>query len=1650
MPAPNDAAVIATDNCGGAVVITHSDQVIPGSCANKFVVQRTYTATDACGNSSSQTQTITVNDNTAPVITGIPADVTVQCASAVPAPNDAAVVAADNCSGAVVITHSDQTIPGSCANKFVLKRTYTATDGCGNSSSQTQTITVNDNTAPVITGIPADVTVQCASAVPAPNDAGVVAADNCSGTLVITHSDQTTPGSCVNKFVIKRTYTATDVCGNSSSRTQTITVNDNTAPVITGIPADVTVQCASAVPAPNDAAVVAADNCGGAVVITHSDQTIPGACANKFVVQRTYTATDACGNSSSQTQTITVNDNTAPVIASFPTNLTVQCASAVPAPNDAAVVATDNCSGAVVITHSDQTIPGSCANKFVIKRTYTATDVCGNSSSQTQTITVNDNTAPVITGIPADVTVQCAGAVPAPNDAAVVATDNCSGTVVITHSDQTIPGSCVNKFVIKRTYTATDVCGNSSSQIQSITVNDNVPPTMTVPPDLTLECPADLRTNVTGTATGQDGCGSVSITYSDLVTNFCGGSKVISRTWTVADACGNATNALQTITVRDTTPPALRLPANIVLQCPGDTRTNVTGAATAPDGCSSVTITYSDVVSNGCANTKTLWRTWVAVDACNNSTNGVQIITVQDTNKPSITCPNISIQCTDDVPAAYTNLAAFLAAGGTASDTCSSALTFSLISDSGLVGRCPGRVTRVYRVTDTCGNFADGTQTITVGDTIPPVLTCPTNRTVECALSLNPTNTGRATATDNCATNVSITYSDALVQSVYNYNVNFYAADSDLNTGPYGPTYLKVAPGSLPCPSGARLTGRAADPLRNAVAFGPTASTLDALTSLGGAPMAFGQIVPFEVVIGVSGNQGAGHGTVEFTVDWSTYTTSNDRFGFDTNYMVYCAFVDTADPGTLNPNHYAKVESFSSRLVNAGTISEAIEGTFRVSGLDVGDQVVVEIWLVMMTTQPAHVSGTIAAQLMSAQSLDPNPQPVSTGSKTISIGNLNKMTPLPPPQEQPGPTPPPPPLPVPGVTVAVWNRTWTAADDCNNQSTCVQRITVRDTAPPVIVAPNVVLEYPADTGTNVTGAAVAQDACGSVTALTYSDVVSNGCGNAKVIFRTWTATDDAGNSTNVVQTITVRDTISLACPADVVLECPATNTGTNVTGVATAHSSSGAVTLSYSDTVTNLCGATRVISRLWTATDACGNSTNAVQTITVQDTTPPTILCPTSLVLECPADTTTNATGLATATDAGGLVTIQYSDVASNGTGGTRIIARTWTAIDPCGNRTTAVQTITVRDTAPPKIAVALVDTLGNEGYAGGGAALRPGEPNFTTVFSKGLAVGHAGTNEAMAGNARLLWEPNTAGWTALTTVLAKGGETSGPLTQDAVNPTETLGGGDLAVQAATLTLNIGFNHAGMIGAGPNNFGSLVYNNASDSLSGQTVSQILEAANGALAGGSLPAGYDFSSLSALIGNLNLSFRNYTVSPWAAAHLSEPMLVVQCASQVPAPDPKQVSASDSCSSPVTVTHLSDATTEYVNPNNYVVVRTWGAADACGNTNSTSFRIVVRDTTPPVLTSAPDRTVTAGTSWDFDPPTAADNCSSATVSVLKHGDQCDRPGGRPGRSPRHPDLAGDGYRGEQRHRSANGYGSDSRAAGPARDWSQPAMPDRRVRQ
>ena len=56
---------------------------------------------------------------------------------------------------------------------------------------------------------------------------------------------------------------------------------------------------------------------------------------------------------------------------------------------------------------SSETIAGDCAGSYTIERTFTATDDCGNSTSATQTITVEDTTAPEFTSVPADYTAEC-------------------------------------------------------------------------------------------------------------------------------------------------------------------------------------------------------------------------------------------------------------------------------------------------------------------------------------------------------------------------------------------------------------------------------------------------------------------------------------------------------------------------------------------------------------------------------------------------------------------------------------------------------------------------------------------------------------------------------------------------------------------------------------------------------------------------------------------------------------------------------------------------------------------------------------------------------------------------------------------------------------------------------------------------------------------------------------------------------------------------------------------------------------------------------------------------------------------------------------------------------------------------------------------
>jgi len=398
---------------------------------------RVYTAMDECGNGSTFEQILTLTDNVAPVFDSVPADYTIECDQDITY-DDA--TASDNCSGAEV-TVEQEIVEGDCPQSYQIVRTFTATDNCDNSTTATQTITVQDTTAPELT-IPADYTVECSDDMPME---AASATDNC-GMVSISEVQTITAGNCTGNYTVTRAFTATDECGNTTSATQTITVQDTTAPEFTSVPADYTVECSDDMPM-DDA--MASDNCGE-VTITVEAVTTAGDCTGNYTITRTFTATDDCGNNSMATQTITVQDTTAPELT-IPADYTAECDEELVL-DDAS--ATDNC-GTVEITLEEVTVETECDQEYSIERTFTATDDCGNSSSATQIITVQDTTAPMITDagglMNGEVVEVCCesleGGVTIPAAITLSIMDNCDEDASVAYSEECIGGNCPTETV---------------------------------------------------------------------------------------------------------------------------------------------------------------------------------------------------------------------------------------------------------------------------------------------------------------------------------------------------------------------------------------------------------------------------------------------------------------------------------------------------------------------------------------------------------------------------------------------------------------------------------------------------------------------------------------------------------------------------------------------------------------------------------------------------------------------------------------------------------------------------------------------------------------------------------------------------------------------------------------------------------------------------------------------------------------------------------------------------------------------------------------------------------------------------------------------------------------------------------------------------
>ena len=184
------------------------------------------------------------------------------------------------------------------------------------------------------------------------------------------------------------------------------------------------------------------------------------------------------------------------------------------------------------------------------------------------------------------------------------------------------------------TWSATDYSNNTSSANQTITIQDTTPPLLVAPSDYVAEAVAlltPLNSTDYGTATATD-IFAFTI-YDNSIGNFTLGNNTI--TWSANDTNGNVASVNQTVTIQDTTLP-------VFTHVPADYTAEATALFTPLNstnyGMANATDIFPVTISNDSTGSFALGNntvTWSATDDNGNTATANQIITVQDTTKPS-------------------------------------------------------------------------------------------------------------------------------------------------------------------------------------------------------------------------------------------------------------------------------------------------------------------------------------------------------------------------------------------------------------------------------------------------------------------------------------------------------------------------------------------------------------------------------------------------------------------------------------------------------------------------------------------------------------------------------------------------------------------------------------------------------------------------------------------------------------------------------------------------------------------------------------------------------------------------------------------------------------------------------------------------------
>ncbi len=763
-------------NCPGLFV--GSNDVINSDEGCTIITTKTWKVFNSCTDEIwEQDQKVTEIDDLDPTINTPAQNVSVECAATDPTialnewlNNNGNAVATDNCTS-LTWSNNYTGLTDGCPGTGSAEVTFTVIDECGNSANTTATFSIVDTTAPQFSIPPPDTTFSCnvkdLSLLGEYFGAGAAStfADNCSDVAVSFTLDNPDNIFC-GTFPV--TIILTDECGNANASTFMLTIIDEQAPILNEVAKDLNLSCDADLDSEINAWLAINGNASAfdrCVDVQWSNDYNPAelVCGSTIGLAVTFFASDACGNSTPTIGNIFIIDDEAPQFTNPPQDITLTCTDDLQTQinnyllNGNGATFTDNCGTPTLLGSLDGDLISGCGS---MNANFTLLDNCNNSISATAQITIEDNTDPTITQNPQNQLIQCVENDIQTNlqiwldaNGNAIAEDGC-GELTWTNNYSGLLPSCDGTSEAQVTFTATDLCGNSTDVIGVFMVQDITPPAINFDAtDAIVECDGngnidDLQNwlQTQGGASASDECGQVEW-FNDFteLQDACAGTGTALVTFTAIDPCGNTSTTSATFTILDTTPPVfLAPPMDYFTECDGMGNTaefevwsaNL-GGGFAQDECGSVGITFdlsSTVLNCTEGESKTLTVLFVAIDDCGNTNTALADFVINDTTSPVITCPedyqepDLDSNCDHDV----------ILTDVSANDFCSDNFIYTFdidynqdgtfdVSETGqnATGTYPvGRHFVYYHAEDECGNVGTCQQIVDVIDIVSPQIEC--------------------------------------------------------------------------------------------------------------------------------------------------------------------------------------------------------------------------------------------------------------------------------------------------------------------------------------------------------------------------------------------------------------------------------------------------------------------------------------------------------------------------------------------------------------------------------------------------------------------------------------------------------------------------------------------------------------------------------------------------------------------------------------------------------------------------------------------------------------------------------------------------------------------------------------------------------------